>query len=162
VARNKTLLTHSQFILHSHLFGLGKEGGSGVNLAPLIVAINDGHSQAAMRANEEHQERKAKEVKTVESMLGKDHLLRLCGVATEAELSPLWANMAGAPKASRLVVLHNAIHEEYINQGLLYEHHLPNLSFLNNCISMNWVPFADSLEGGSQVGCEPVSVHQYK
>jgi hypothetical protein len=80
LARNKTLLTHSQFILHSHLTGLGKEGGSGVNLAPLILAINDGHSQAAMRANDERQERKAKEVKTVESMLGKDHLLRLCGV----------------------------------------------------------------------------------
>ena len=77
MARNKTLLTHSQFILHSHLFGLGKEGGSGVNLAPLIVAINDGHSQAAMRANEEHQERKAKEVKTVLSMLGADHLAQL-------------------------------------------------------------------------------------
>ena len=80
-----------------------------MNLAPLILAINDGHSQAAMRANDKRQERKAKEVETVESMLGKDHLahlLRLCGVAMEAELSPLWANLAGAPKASRLVVLH--------------------------------------------------------
>ena len=85
-------------------------------------------------------------------MLGKDHLaqlLRLCGVATETELLPVWANMASAPKASRLVVIHNAIQEEYINQGLLYEHHLPNLSFLTNCIGMNWVPFSDSLEGGS-------------
>ena len=75
VARNKTLLTHSQFILHSHLTGgLGKDGGNGVNLTPLITAINDGHSQAAMRANAERQERKAKEVKSVEPMLGKDHL----------------------------------------------------------------------------------------
>jgi len=41
------------------------------------------------------------------------------------------------------------IQQEYINQGFLYEHHLPNLSFLTNCKSMNWVPFADSLEGGS-------------
>ena len=135
-ARNKTLLTHSQFILHSHLNGLGKDGGNGVNLTPLITAINDGHSQAAMRANAERQERKAKEVKSVESMLGKDHLaqlLRLCGVATEAELAAVWAGMANAPKASQIVVIHNAIQEEYINQGLLYEHHLPNLSFLNNC-----------------------------
>ena len=61
VARNKTLLTHSQFILHSHLTGLGKDGGNGVNLTPLITAINDGHSQAAMRANYERQERRAKE-----------------------------------------------------------------------------------------------------
>ena len=94
----------------------------------MTVILN---SQAAMRANDERQERKAKEVKTVESMLGKDHLaqlLRLCGVATEAELSPGWASMANAPKASRIVVIHNAIQEDYINQGLLYEHHLPNLS----------------------------------
>ena len=55
--------------------------------------------------------------------------------------------MAGAPKASRLVVLQNVIQQEHINQGSLYEHHLPNLSFLTNCISMNWVLFADSLEG---------------
>ncbi len=98
----------------------------------MTVILN---SQAAMRANDERQERKAKEVKTVESMLGKDHLaqlLRLCGVATEAELSPGWASMANAPKASRLVVIHNAVREAYITEGLLYEHHLPNLSFLNN------------------------------
>jgi len=84
VARNKTLLTHSQFILHSHLTGLGKDGGNGVNLTPLITAINDGHSQAAMRANDERQERKAKEVKTVLSMLGADHLAQLL------RLSSLW------------------------------------------------------------------------
>ena len=152
VARNTTLITHSQFLLHSHLTGLGKDGGNQVNLTPLITAINDGHTQAAQRANDERQERKAKEVKTVESMLGVDHLaqlLRLCGVATEADLSPVWASMANAPKASRLTVVHNALQEEYISQGFLYEHHLPNLGFLNNCISMNWVPFSDSLEGGS-------------
>ena len=73
VAHNKTLLAHSQVLLQHHLTGLGKDGGNGINLAPLITAINDGHSQAAMRANDERQERKAKEVKTVESMLGKDH-----------------------------------------------------------------------------------------
>jgi len=57
VARNKTLLTHSQFILLSHLTGLGtKDGGNGVNLTPLITASNDGHSQAALRANDECQE----------------------------------------------------------------------------------------------------------
>ena len=72
VARNTTLvLTHSQILLHSHLTGLGKHGGGGMNLALLISAINDGHSQAAIRANDKRQERKAKEVKTVESMLGK-------------------------------------------------------------------------------------------
>ena len=112
-ARNTALITHSQSLLHSHLtggLGLGKYRGGGVNLAPLISAINDGHSQAAICANDKRQERKAKEVKTVESMLGKDHLaqlLRLCGVATEADLSPVWASMANAPKASRLVVLQN-------------------------------------------------------
>ena len=152
VARNKSLLTHSQFILRSHLTGLGKDGGIGVNLTPLITAINDGHSQAATRANDERQERKAKDVKTVLSMLGADHLaqlLRLCGVATEGELAAVWASMANAPKASRLVVIHNAVQEAYIQDGLMYEHHLPNLSFLNNLIGMSWVPFSDSLEGGS-------------
>jgi hypothetical protein len=42
VARNKSLLIHSQFILRSHLTGLGKDGGIGMNLTPLITAINDG------------------------------------------------------------------------------------------------------------------------
>ena len=45
----------------------------------------------ANSANDERLERKAKEVKTVESLLGKDHLahlLRLCGVAEEAD--PIW------------------------------------------------------------------------
>ena len=54
----------------------------------MTVILN---SQAAMRANDERQERKAKEVKTVVAMLGKDHLahlLRLCGVAEEAD--PIW------------------------------------------------------------------------
>jgi hypothetical protein len=105
VARNTSLFTHSQSLLHSHLTGLGKVGSGVVNLAPLISAINDGHSQATIRANKERQERKAKEVKTVESMLGKEHLaqlLRLCGVTMEADLPPLWSYMASAPKASRL------------------------------------------------------------
>ena len=124
-----------------------------MNLAPLISAINDGHSQAAICANDKRQERKAKEVKTVE-MLGKDHLahlLCLCGVAMEAKLSSLWANMAGAPQGKSVSgpPKCNPIQQEYINQGFLYEHHLPNLSFLTNCKSMNWVPFADSLEGRS-------------
>ena len=51
VARNTALITHSQSLLHSHLVtdgGLGKYRGGGVNLAPLISAINDGHSQATI------------------------------------------------------------------------------------------------------------------
>ena len=79
-----------------------------MNLTPLITAINDGHSQAATRANDKRQERKAKEVKTVLSMLGADHLaqlLRLCGVATEVELADVWVSMANAPKASRALTL---------------------------------------------------------
>ena len=152
VARNTSLLTHSQSLLKSHLTGLGNVGSGALNLGPLISAINDGHSQATIRANEERQERKAKEAKNVESMLGKEHLahlLRLCGATSEADLPPLWLNMANAPKSSRLVVLQNMIQQEYINQNLLHEHHLPNLSFLLNFVSMSWVPFADSLEGGS-------------
>ena len=50
-ARNTALITHSQSLLHSHLtggLGLGKYRGGGVNLAPLISAINDGHSQATI------------------------------------------------------------------------------------------------------------------
>lgn len=153
VPRNTALLVHSQVLLTSHLTGLKHTGGGGgVNMAPLIAAITAGQTQAADRANDDRKERQAKETKTVASMLGKEHLARLlllCGVSDEVDLSDLWPKLASAPKASRLGVLQGMIQEEYITQGLQYEHHLPNLSFFLNLTSMIWVPFGDSLEGGS-------------
>ena len=120
-------------------------------MAPLISAITTGQTQAEDRANNDRKERQAKETKTVATMLGKEHLARLlllCGVSDEADLSDLWPKLASAPKASRLGVLQGMIQEEYLTQGLQYEHHLPNLSFFLNLTSMIWVPFGDMLEGG--------------
>jgi hypothetical protein len=154
VPQNVALITHSQTILHSHLTGLVPSRGAqeSIDLIPLISAINAGHNQATTRANEDHQERQAKDIKLVASMLGEDYLRRLlgyCGVLDEASLPPMWAVLANAPKSNRLHIFHGKVADEYIAQGLQFEHHVPTLGFFNNFMTMNWMPFNEAIETGS-------------
>ena len=124
----------------------------GVDLIPLISAINAGHNQAMTQANKDCKERQDKAVKLVLSMMGEEHLWRLlgyCGVVDEASLLPMWAMLANPTKSNRLHIFQGKISEEYISQGQQFKHHDPTHGFFNNLMSMNWMPFSEAIETGS-------------
>jgi len=108
VPRNVALITHANTLLHHHITGLRNVGGSGVDLAPLITAIQAGHSHQLTKSEKDWTERRDKECKLVASMMGVEHckrLLQYSGVLDESGLAPVWAVLAKAPARDRLSIL---------------------------------------------------------
>ena len=57
VPRNFALITHANTLLHHHITGLRNVRGSGVDLAPLITAIQAGHIQQLTEAERDQTKR---------------------------------------------------------------------------------------------------------
>jgi len=124
VPRNVALITHANTILHHHITGLRTVGGSGVDLAPLITAIQAGHTQQLTEAEKDQMERRDKDCMSVATMMGVEHCKRLLlylGVLDESGLAPVWAVLVKAPARDRLSILQGLVEEEYIAMGMQFE-----------------------------------------
>jgi hypothetical protein len=75
IPRNVALITHANtlLLLHHHITGLCNVRGSGVDLAPLITAIQAGHIQQLTEAKKDQTKQREKDCKSVASMMGLEH-----------------------------------------------------------------------------------------
>jgi hypothetical protein len=151
--RHVPLLTQAIELLHHHLPALRTGGGGGPNLdlQPLVNTIVAGQQQRQVETAQARADKQQKE--TVESWLGPENftrLLKYCGIATEADLPPLWSALAKANAKDRLGIFQGKVTHEFIAMGAMYEKYTPNLYLLTELTSLRWSMInPDALDSGS-------------
>ncbi|KAL3823120.1 hypothetical protein ACHAXA_006450 [Cyclostephanos tholiformis] len=149
--RHVPLLTQAVEMLHHHLPALAARGGQPFDLQPLVNTIVAGQHQRQADQAQARADKLQKE--TVEAWLGPENfqrLLKYCGVATEADLAPLWPALAKANSKDRLGILQGKVANEFLAMGATYEKYTPNLYLLTELISLRWPMLnPDALNSGA-------------
>lgn len=150
-SRHVPLLTQAIEMLHHLLPALGTGGSKNIDLQPLVNTIVAGQQQRQVETAQARADKQQKE--TVESWLGPENfarLLKYCGVASEADLPPLWPALAKANVKDRLGIFQGKVANEFIAMGALYEKYTPNLYLLTEITALRWSMInPDALDSGS-------------